>query len=1043
MAHSLRRSGRLRLEALEARDVPVNLLVTASTGMFGVPKTLIEYNPNGGIVASRAIPANPASGQVYARDVDVTATNKVVVYNGTDPAAVSIFNGTDWTHFNYPGLSAYEEPNVGGLATAGRYVFIPDMTMAGAGEPNGVVRLDLTNMRATRFLEQVEYTDLTVGLDGMMYALMGELGPIDVYDPATMELERRVIPGGGMGSIIGTRGVAVNSAGNIFVVGHNKTIYRLGPDGDVQASITLPDPPAGGFFGPTYDIDITNNGQQLVIGSGSGHVIQMSAAFTNVRIFRAGSGATQVAFKEVPPPLPIPDNKGNNVDVAEGDAGTKQLTFTVTLSEPSNRIVTVDYNTRNGTATDGEDYVAAAGQISFSPGQTSRTISVDVIGDIRDEADETVELLLTDSARGIIVDNLGVGTIRNDEITPNVTVADAEAAEGDTTATMTFTVTLSEPANRPVSVQYATQAGTATAGEDYTTTTGTLTIPTGQTTGTIAVPLLGDGADEPDETLSLVLSNPVHGVITDATAAGLILDDDGIPLANAADAPPVAEGHTGTRPVTFQVKLSKVPKTAVTVNYATRDGTAVAGEDYDAASGTLTFPAGVNTQTVTVNVRGDKVAEDAEAFELVLTEPTGGAGLGDDLAVATITNDDVPPVAKAGPDRTINEGATVQFRATGSTGVKPLTYSWDFGDGTTAVGFAPRHRFVDNSPTAGPFVVKVTVRDGNGSVSTDTALVTSRNLNPRGAITGPARSVPGWARPLTLTGSDASPADKAALEYRINWGDGQSETIVGGPKVLAGHAYAAPGDYIVRVIVADDDGGVSREYTRLYRVTPTLLELGTLYVPGTADNDAIEVRAVNEAGTKVEVAVNGVVAATGLPGTVMVFGREGDDTVSVVGPVKRRLVLMGGAGNDTLNATTAAGPVVLVGGAGDDTVTGGSGRDVLVGGAGADVLDGGADDDVAVGEGLTFDGDVVGLRKLSLEWSRATAAATYESRRDRVTGLLPRGLNKPYYLGAATVADDTAVDSLTGGAGRDWFFDVTATPNVLADAQPDETVTAI
>jgi hypothetical protein len=281
MRQPSRRPGRLRLEALEARDVPVNLLVTAASGMFGTPKTLIEYNPNGGIVASRTVPANPASGQVYARDVDVTAGGKIVVYNGTDPAAVSIFNGTGWTHVGMAGLSAYGEPHVGGVVTAGRYVFAPDMGAAGPGQASGIVRIDLTTLRPTRFLDGFEYFDLTVGLDGYLYGLRGQFGPIDKIDPATMEQEGSVLPGGGPGMILGVRGVAVNAAGNLFVVAANKTVYRLAPDGQIQASHVLPNPPEGGFFGETFDIDITNNGQELVIGSESGHYLAAGPGTTS------------------------------------------------------------------------------------------------------------------------------------------------------------------------------------------------------------------------------------------------------------------------------------------------------------------------------------------------------------------------------------------------------------------------------------------------------------------------------------------------------------------------------------------------------------------------------------------------------------------------------------------------------------------------------------------------------------------------------------------------------------------------------------------
>src|SRR5215212_6952527 len=167
MNPSSRRPVRLGLDSLEARDVPVNVMVTAASGFGGVPKNVIEYNPNGGIVSNRIIPPNPATGEVFARDIDITASGRLVVFNGTDPATVSIFNGTGWNHVTLPGLSSMADASFGGLTTAGRYVFAPDMTSAGPGEPNGIVRIDLTNLQATRFLPDAEYFDLTVGLDGM------------------------------------------------------------------------------------------------------------------------------------------------------------------------------------------------------------------------------------------------------------------------------------------------------------------------------------------------------------------------------------------------------------------------------------------------------------------------------------------------------------------------------------------------------------------------------------------------------------------------------------------------------------------------------------------------------------------------------------------------------------------------------------------------------------------------------------------------------------------------------------------------------------
>ena len=97
---------------------------------------------------------------------------------------------------------------------------------------------------------------------------------------------------------------------------------------------------------------------------------------------------------------------------------------------------------------------------------------------------------------------------------PAVSIAGASLAEGNAgTQSMSFTVTLAKRTPLRVSVAYTTADGTATAGSDYTATTGTLVFAPGETSKTIAVPIVGDTAFEPDETFTLALSNPVNGTI--------------------------------------------------------------------------------------------------------------------------------------------------------------------------------------------------------------------------------------------------------------------------------------------------------------------------------------------------------------------------------------------------------------------------------------------------------------------------------------------------------------------------------------------------
>ena len=221
---------------------------------------------------------------------------------------------------------------------------------------------------------------------------------------------------------------------------------------------------------------------------------------------------------------------------------------------------------------------------------------------------------------------------------PVVSIGDATVTEG---AAATLTVTLSPASGQPVTVQYATSDGTATAGADYTTASATLTFAANQTTQTITVPTTADTLDEPDETVNVTLSNPTNATIGDGAGVVTITDDDPTPTLSVGDVT-VAEGNTGTTNAVFTVALSAVSGRQVTVNFATSNGTATAGSDYAANSGTLTIPAGQASGTVTVVVNGDTLFEADETFTLTLSGPTN-ATLFDGVATGTIANDDAAP----------------------------------------------------------------------------------------------------------------------------------------------------------------------------------------------------------------------------------------------------------------------------------------------------------------------------------------------------------------------------------------------------------------
>ncbi|MFG1477938.1 Calx-beta domain-containing protein [Xanthobacter sp. V4C-4] len=234
---------------------------------------------------------------------------------------------------------------------------------------------------------------------------------------------------------------------------------------------------------------------------------------------------------------------------------------------------------------------------------------------------------------------------------PDLQLAAAAVVEGDAgTRLLRFEVTLSAPAEGAVSVDYATRNGSAVANADFVPALGTLTFAPGEVAKTIDVVVHGDTVYEGDESLDLVLSSPSGARLVGGTATGTIRDDDpapqGDPEISIADAT-VAEGSTGAPHMMFEVSLSAPSDHAVSVRYATRDGTALAGSDYEAQAGTLTFAPGQTSAMVHVPLIGDATVEADERFTVVLSRPSG-ATLADRFATGIIVNDDAAPAPGGG-----------------------------------------------------------------------------------------------------------------------------------------------------------------------------------------------------------------------------------------------------------------------------------------------------------------------------------------------------------------------------------------------------------
>lgn len=349
----------------------------------------------------------------------------------------------------------------------------------------------------------------------------------------------------------------------------------------------------------------------------------------------------------------VPDININNVSIVEGNSGSSQLIFTVTLSVATSTTVTVNYATADDSATAGSDYQAASGTVTFNPGVTSQPIAITVFGDTAIEPDETFFVHLSNAVGGNIVGSPGVGTIVNDdtEVVPDIWITDVTMNEGDSgTKNFTFKIKLSEATTKTVKVNFATANGTAIAGEDYEAKSGTVSVSPGATTKNVVIVVYGDLTIEPDETFFVNLSNPVNGNLIDSQGVGTISNDDFVLPNITINDVTANEGNSGSKTFTFKVKLSEPSTQTVKVSFQTADGTATAGEDYQAATGTITFPAGVVTKNLNVTVFGDTTPELNETFFVNLFNPVKGV-ITRTPGVGTIKNDDgsmSPPALRDG-----------------------------------------------------------------------------------------------------------------------------------------------------------------------------------------------------------------------------------------------------------------------------------------------------------------------------------------------------------------------------------------------------------
>nr|MBC8184547.1 T9SS type A sorting domain-containing protein [candidate division KSB1 bacterium] len=374
-------------------------------------------------------------------------------------------------------------------------------------------------------------------------------------------------------------------------------------------------------------------------------------------------GVGTILDNDAPPSISISDETENE--------NIETMTFTVALSGSSGYDISVDYQTNDGSAFAPDDFSATTGTLTIPAGSTTATFTVAIVDDALDEENENFSVILTNPVYATISDFEGIGTINDNDAPPTISISDE--TENENIGTMSFTVTLSEASGFEISVDYQTTNGLAVAPDDYTETSGTVTITAGSTTSTINIPILEDTISEANETFTVDLNNPVNATIADAQGLGTIVDNDGTPNFTISDE--TESENIGN--MSFIVTLSNASVLPVSVDYQTIDGTAIAPGDYTSTNGTLTIPAGSTSAAIDVPIVDEAFNEDNETFTVNLSNPVN-ANIADNQGVGTINNDDAQPAISISDETESEDIGTMSFTVTMSA-VSALDVSIDYG----------------------------------------------------------------------------------------------------------------------------------------------------------------------------------------------------------------------------------------------------------------------------------------------------------------------------------------------------------------------------
>ncbi len=339
----------------------------------------------------------------------------------------------------------------------------------------------------------------------------------------------------------------------------------------------------------------------------------------------------------------VPSLSIGNATVVEGSGGSTTAYLPVNLSGVSGKRVKIQVTTSDVSAVSNQDYQPLAESFYLEPGETSKSLAIEINPDYRVEPDETFSVGLSNPSNAGLANNQATVTITDDDAGGTIQFSDASLSVSENVGSVRITISRANGTASDVGFKVKTVAGTATEFEDYAPISGTLFFGANETSKIVSIPIINDALNENTETFSIVLENATGGATLGAQAnitVSILDNDPTLPRLSASDLS-VTEGNYGIKTVNYQVRLLTASGRQVSVGYTTQNGTATAPEDYTASSGTLVFAPGETSKIIPLNIVSDRNQEPDETFRVILSNPVNAEinGVGSSGGI-TILNDD-------------------------------------------------------------------------------------------------------------------------------------------------------------------------------------------------------------------------------------------------------------------------------------------------------------------------------------------------------------------------------------------------------------------